>query len=158
MNRRILLFVILLPVFSCGYHVVKTPKLTVFIAPVDNQSNRTRMGILVERAMENQLLQHGMMLANSPDGADIRVLLQLTAGGKRTVQSGADNRMTTIRETIELKSEFLKKTGKWAMSREFLLLTRYPTESRYYYNDSGREEKELAGQMALQVMAWLTMP
>ena len=158
MNRRILLFVLLLPVLGCGYHVVKTPKLTVFVVPVDNQSNRPRMGILVERAVENQLIQHGMMPADSPDGADVRIILQLAAGRKRTAQSGEDNRMTTSLEAIELKAEFLEKSGKRPMSREFLLLTRYPTESRYYYNDSGREEKELAGQMALQVLAWLTMP
>ncbi len=158
MNKRILFFVLLLPVFSCGYHMVKTPKLTVFIAPADNQSNHVRMGILVERAVENQLLQHKIMLVDSPDGADIRIRLQLTVGGKRTVQSGTDNRVTTSRETIGLKAEFLEKEGKRSKKRNFLLLARYPTNSRYYYNDSGREEKELAGQMALQVVAWLTTP
>ncbi|PJB76697.1 MAG: hypothetical protein CO090_10220 [Acidobacteria bacterium CG_4_9_14_3_um_filter_49_7] len=158
MIKRILVLVLLLPVFGCGYHVVKTPKVAVFVAPVDNRSNHSRMGILVERAVENQLLQHGMVLADDGNSADIRISLQLNAGGKRTVQSGADNRMTTSRETVGLKAEFLEKSGKRTMNREFLLLSRFPTESRYYYNDSGREEKELAGQMAQQVVAWLTNP
>lgn len=158
MNRRILLLILLLPVFGCGYRVVKTPELTVFVAQVDNRSNYTEMGILVERAVENEVLQHGLRLADDANSADVQISLRLTAGGKRTVQSGIDNRVTTSRETIGLNAEFRKKSGKRSMSREFSLLARYPTESRYYYNDSGREEKELAGQMAQQVVAWLTTP
>lgn len=158
MNRRILLLILLLPVFGCGYRVVKTPELTVFVAQVDNRSDHTEMGILVERAVENELLQHGLRLADDANSADVQISLRLNAGGKRSVQSGIDNRVTTSRETIGLNAEFLEKSGKRTKNREFLLLSRFPTESRYYYNDSGREEKELAGQMAQQVVAWLTTP
>ncbi len=116
------------------------------------------MGILVERALEGQLLQHGMVLVDNPAGADVRISIQLNDGGKRTVQSGSDNRVTASREIIRLKAVFVESKGNRTMSRDFMLLMRYPTESKYYYNDMSREEKEIAGQMGFQVVAWLTMP
>ena len=116
------------------------------------------MGILVERALEGQLLQHGMVLVDNPAGADVRISIQLNDGGKRTVQSGSDNRVTASREIIRLKAVFVESKGNRTMSRDFMLLMRYPTESKYYYNDMNREEKEIAGQMGFQVVAWLTMP
>ena len=116
------------------------------------------MGILVERAVENRLLQRGMTVADRPDSADVQVFLELTEGRKRTLQSGVDRRVTTSQEGIRLKALFQEKTGERTKRREFLLLNRYPTESGYYYNDSGREERELANQMGLQVVAWLIKP
>ncbi len=159
MKKSILFFVLLISLSGCGYRVADIPKLSVYVAPVENRlNNRATLGILVERAVENRLQQRGMTLADSPVGADVVIQLQLSGNGRRTLQSGIDNRMTASREMVSLKAVFQKKSGEWTMRRQFPLITQSPTQSRFYYNESGREERELAGQMALQVAAWLTKP
>ncbi len=158
MVKRTFFFILLLSIVACGYHTVKTPGLSVYVAPVDNRSDHAKLGILLERAIENRLLQRGFRTVNSPDGATVWIKAQLDSGNRRTLQSGIDNRVTTRRETISLKALFQGEKGERTKRKDFPLLTRYPTQSVFYYNDSGREERELARQMALQVVVWLTNP
>lgn len=155
MKRFLILFSLIMLMAGCGYHVVDVPRLRVFINPVNNQTDRSTLGMTVERAIEKQMIDHGFSVVTTPEASDVQIRITLHSGETRTIQSGSDNRVTASREDVIVEASLVKESGPVKRSRRFSLLTRYPTDSHYYYNDSGREEGELADQIGLQVMAWL---
>lgn len=146
----------LLAVVGCGYRVAgQQPGGTVYLAPVQNGTDRSELGMAVEWALRRRLEARGFRLLAHRDGADRAVTVTLAVGESRTLQSGRDGRTTLRREPVTVTARIVAGDRSRTESARFSLLDRLPVRSDRYVNDQGETDRETADRMAQQVVAWL---
>jgi len=140
---------------GCGYKVVTTPTVPVYLKPADNRTDHAMLAPLLDDEIAGRLAAERWHLVKTPSTDCMTVAVALTSGNTSTLQSGTDNRETVGRTFIRLSVTIQGPERTTNYSTQFPLLNRSPEISEFHVDDRLREETELARRMALQVAAWL---
>ena len=149
------LLLLVLTLTGCGYKVVTTPSVPVYLKSVDNQTDHAMLAPLLDNEIAGRLAAERWRLLKAPGQDCVTVSVGLTSAYRGTLQSGADNRETVGRTFIRLSVTIQGPDKTTNYSTQFPLLNRSPETSEFHVDDRLQEETELARRMALQVAAWL---
>lgn len=156
--KQAILFLLIMSAFGCGYRVVSLPASPVYLHAVDNRTDRSAMGAMLDQALAARLAADQWLITSDPEPDGFSVRIQLTTAGSGTLQSGNDSRVTISRDIVQLSATITGPDGTSHHSIQFPLMNRFSESSVYHVDDREREEKELAQRMAMQVASWLRAP